>query len=78
VGLIAGYYRGPLDTVISAVIDVFWGFPLILVAVLLVGALGPGLRALMLAVGIINWAGFARMMRVAGSSAPPATPPRRG
>jgi peptide/nickel transport system permease protein len=45
------------------VIDVFWGFPLILVAVLLVGAMGPGLPALMLAVGIINWAGFARMMR---------------
>ena len=63
VGLVAGYYRGWLDTVISAVIDVFWGFPLILVAVLLVGALGPGLLALMLAVAIINWAGFARIMR---------------
>ena len=63
VGLIAGYYRGWIDTVISAVIDVFWGFPLILVAVLLVGAMGPGLPALMLAVAIINWAGFARMMR---------------
>ena len=62
-GLVAGYYRGWLDTVISAVIDVFWGFPLILVAVLLVGALGPGLLALMLAVAIINWAGFARIMR---------------
>ena len=44
-------------------IDIFWGFPLILVAVLLVGALGPGLLALMLAVGLINWAGFARVMR---------------
>ena len=62
-GLVAGYYRGWLDTVISAVIDVFWGFPLILVAVLLVGALGPGLLALMLAIGVINWAGFARIMR---------------
>jgi ABC-type dipeptide/oligopeptide/nickel transport system permease subunit len=62
-GLAAGYYRGKVDTVISAVIDVFWGFPLILIAVLLVGALGPGLLALMLAVGLINWAGFARVMR---------------
>lgn len=62
-GLLAGYFRGKVDTAISAVIDVFWGFPLILVAVLLVGALGPGLLALMLAVGLINWAGFARMMR---------------
>jgi len=62
-GLAAGYYRGKVDTAISAVIDIFWGFPLILVAVLLVGALGPGLLALMLAVGLINWAGFARVMR---------------
>ena len=62
-GLVAGYYRGKVDTAISAVIDVFWGFPLILVAVLLVGAIGPGLLALMLAVGLINWAGFARVMR---------------
>jgi len=62
-GLAAGYYRGKVDTAISAVIDLFWGFPLILIAVLLVGALGPGLLALMLAVGLINWAGFARMMR---------------
>jgi peptide/nickel transport system permease protein len=45
------------------VIDICWGFPLILVAVHLVGALGPGLLALMLAVGLINWAGFARVMR---------------
>ena len=63
VGLIAGFYRGWIDTVFSAVIDIFWGFPLILVAVLLVGAMGPGLPALMLAIAIINWAGFARMMR---------------
>jgi peptide/nickel transport system permease protein len=62
-GLAAGYYRGKVDTAISAVIDIFWGFPLILVAVLLVGALGPGLVALMLAIGLINWAGFARVMR---------------
>jgi peptide/nickel transport system permease protein len=62
-GLAAGYYRGRVDTAISAVIDIFWGFPLILIAVLLVGALGPGVLALMLAIGLINWAGFARVMR---------------
>jgi peptide/nickel transport system permease protein len=62
-GVLAGYVGGKTDRVISAVIDVTWGFPLILVAVLLVGALGPGLAAMMLAVGIINWAGFARIMR---------------
>jgi peptide/nickel transport system permease protein len=62
-GLVAGYYRGKIDALISAVIDVAWGFPLILVAVLLVGALGPGLLSMMIAVGLINWAGFARIVR---------------
>ena len=42
-GLLAGYYGGLVDMVISGIIDLFWGFPLILVAVLLVGAIGPGL-----------------------------------
>jgi peptide/nickel transport system permease protein len=63
VGVIAGYYRGKIDTVISGIIDVTWGFPLILIAVLLVGAFGPGLPAMMAAVGLINWAGFARIIR---------------
>jgi peptide/nickel transport system permease protein len=63
VGVVAGYFGGRVDRVISGLIDVTWGFPLILVAVLLVGALGPGLTAMMLAVGIINWAGFARIIR---------------
>jgi peptide/nickel transport system permease protein len=62
-GVVAGYFGGRLDRVISAVIDVTWGFPLILIAVLLVGVMGPGLGAMMLAVGIINWAGFARIIR---------------
>jgi peptide/nickel transport system permease protein len=62
-GVLAGYFGGKGDKAISALIDITWGFPLILVAVLLVGALGPGLTAMMLAVGIINWAGFARIIR---------------
>jgi peptide/nickel transport system permease protein len=62
-GVVAGFFGGRIDKAISALIDVTWGFPLILVAVLLVGALGPGLTAMMLAVGIINWAGFARIIR---------------
>lgn len=63
VGILAGYYRGKIDAVISGIIDVTWGFPLILIAVLLVGAFGPGLPAMMAAVGLINWAGFARIIR---------------
>ncbi|MFN8592926.1 MAG: ABC transporter permease [Thermomicrobiales bacterium] len=62
-GAIAGYHRGWVDSLISAIIEFTWGFPLILLAVILAGSLGPGLRATILAVGFINWAGFARVIR---------------
>jgi peptide/nickel transport system permease protein len=62
-GAIAGYRRGWVDSLISAIVEFTWGFPLILLAVILAGSLGPGLRAVILAVGLINWAGFARVVR---------------
>lgn len=62
-GALAGYYRGWTDTIISGMVEITWGFPLILIAVILAGALGPGLTATVLAVGLINWAGFARVVR---------------
>jgi peptide/nickel transport system permease protein len=62
-GAIAGYYRGPIDTIISGIVELTWGFPLILLAVILAGSLGPGLRATVLAIGLVNWAGFARIVR---------------
>lgn len=62
-GSIAGFRRGWADSVISAIVEFTWGFPLILLAVILAGTLGPGLLATVLAVGFINWAGFARIVR---------------
>lgn len=62
-GALAGFYRGWVDTIISGLVELTWGFPLILIAVILTGALGPGLRASVLAIGLINWAGFARIVR---------------
>jgi peptide/nickel transport system permease protein len=62
-GAIAGYYRGPFDTVVSGLIDLTWGFPLLLVAVIVVGTLQPGLKAVIIAVAAVNWAGFARIIR---------------
>ena len=62
-GVLAGFYRGWVDTVISGFAELAWGFPLILIAVILTGAIGPGLKASMLAIGLVNWAGFARIVR---------------
>lgn len=62
-GAVAGFRRGWVDSVISAVVEFTWGFPLILLAVIFAGTFGPGLLATILAVGLINWAGFARVVR---------------
>jgi len=63
VGLLAGYYGGKLDLVLSGVIDVTWGFPILLIIVILAGVLSPGLTAVVLGIALINWAGFARIIR---------------
>jgi peptide/nickel transport system permease protein len=62
-GSIAGYFGGKVDTVIRALIDLTWGFPLLLVAVVIAGMLGPGLRPVVLAISLVIWAGFARVVR---------------
>lgn len=62
-GAIAGYAGGIIDRLISGLIDLVWGFPVVLVAVILVGMLEPGLKAVILAVSVVNWAGFARIVR---------------
>jgi len=62
-GSIAGYFGGKVDTVVRAVIDLTWGFPLLLVAVVIAGMLGPGLRPVVLAISLVIWAGFARVVR---------------
>jgi peptide/nickel transport system permease protein len=63
IGCFAGYYGGLIDLVLSNLIDLVWGFPLILVALLLVTVMGPGLDGAMLATGLVAWSGFARIVR---------------
>ena len=67
-GCLAGYRGGLTDRVIGFLIDLTWGFPVILVAVILVGMLQPGLWPVILAISIVNWAGFARIVRAQAMS----------
>jgi peptide/nickel transport system permease protein len=62
-GSIAGYFGGKIDRAVSALIDLTWGFPLLLVAVILAGMIGKGLKDVVIAVAVILWAGFARIIR---------------
>ena len=62
-GSIAGYFGGPIDDAISRVIDVLMAFPGILLAIALVAVLGPSLVNVVLALSIIGWVGYARLVR---------------
>lgn len=63
VGSIAGYFGGWVDDVISRVVDVLMAFPGILLAIALVAVLGPSLTNVVLALSVIGWVGYARLVR---------------
>ncbi len=62
-GSVAGYFGGRVDDVISRGIDVLMAFPGILLAIALVAVLGPSLRNVVLALSVIGWVGYARLVR---------------
>ncbi|AXI48479.1 ABC transporter permease [Sulfitobacter sp. SK012] len=62
-GLIAGYYRGWPDRIISRFVDIWMAFPPVLFAILLIAVLGTGLTSIILAIIIIDWTRFARVIR---------------
>lgn len=63
-GAFAGYYGGWIDRIISGyVFNVFLAFPGLLLAIAMVAFLGAGLNKLILALCIIGWVGYARLIR---------------
>jgi peptide/nickel transport system permease protein/oligopeptide transport system permease protein len=62
-GPVAGYYGGSVDSMIMRVADVFFAFPYILFVMLLVVVLGPSFRNVFIAIGILSWASYARIVR---------------
>lgn len=68
VGLVSGYFGGPLDTVLSRVGDVQLAFPSILLAILLAGVLGPSITNIVITLAITRWVIFARVVRASAMS----------
>ena len=62
-GLLAGFYGGWVDAVVSRLIDVWMAFPPVLLSILLVAVLGAGLHSVVIAIAIIDWTRFARVIR---------------
>lgn len=63
IGSVAGFMGGRVDAVLMRVCDVFMAFPGILLAIALVAVLGPALRHVVLALVVIGWVGYARLVR---------------
>jgi peptide/nickel transport system permease protein len=62
-GMIAGYAGGWLDDVIARVADVQLAFPFILLAIAIVGVLGPSLGTVILTLGVTSWVQYVRIVR---------------
>jgi peptide/nickel transport system permease protein len=62
-GLIAGYVGGWTDALISRVIDVVIAFPFLVLVIAIVAMLGPGLINLYIAVSLVSWVLYARIIR---------------
>ncbi len=65
IGVIAGYSGGRMDDVLMRAMDVLLAFPGVLLAIGIIGVLGPGLFNVMIAVGIVAVPSFARVARAA-------------
>ncbi|MDR2656515.1 MAG: ABC transporter permease, partial [Oscillospiraceae bacterium] len=63
IGLICGYYGGPLDRALMYLTDVTWCIPGTVLALAVVTVLGKSLMNSIIAISLVNWAGYARVVR---------------
>jgi peptide/nickel transport system permease protein len=63
IGLIAGYFGGKLDTVLMRVVDVFFAFPFLVLVLAIIAMLGPSLLNIFIAIWIVGWVSYARIIR---------------
>ncbi len=63
IGAISGFYGGLTDDLFMRLVDILMAFPGILLAIAMVAVLGPGLNHVILALCLIGWVGYARLVR---------------
>ncbi len=62
-GLLAGYLGGWVDAVISRLVDIWMAFPAVLLSIVLVAVMGTGLYSVIVAIAVIDWTRFCRVIR---------------
>lgn len=63
IGLLSGYRRGRIDAILMRIVDAVGAFPDFIMAIAFTGFLGPSLMNLMLSIILVNWIGYARVVR---------------
>lgn len=62
-GLVSGYYGGWVDELVMRLADVTLAFPTLLLLIAMVAALQPSLGVVFVTIGVVGWAGMARLVR---------------
>jgi len=62
-GVVAGYYGGMVDEIIMRIVDIFFAIPLLVLAMAIVVAFGRGLNNIILALILVGWRSYVRIMR---------------
>jgi peptide/nickel transport system permease protein len=63
VGGVSGYFGGRIDEILMRIVDILFAFPGLILAVVIVAVLGPGLEKVLIALSIVGWPGYARLLR---------------
>lgn len=79
VGLVAGYFGGIVDTLLMRLLDITISFPFFVLVIAIISVLGAGLVSFFIAVSLVGWVSYARLIRgqtscsnIATSCSPPA------
>lgn len=67
-GIVAGYFGGWADRIVSRIVDIWMSFPPVLFSILLVAVLGTGLGSVIIAIAVIDWTRFCRVVRAEAMS----------
>ena len=62
-GLVSGYFGGRIDDILMRLADIQLAFPFILLAIAVIGVLGPSLTTIIVVIGVSSWVVYARIVR---------------